>query len=129
MIFHSGREKVITNMSYLNIPIIGATISFLGFIVTLYKVYDEQKKYHKLKHNQEKRLEYKLRIHEILLREILPIDMILSRLQDQSPLNSIDSIEIRKSIYEMLVEKNIVSFDDGSYTVDTITMEENDEEE
>lgn len=129
MIFHSGQEKVITNMSYLNIPIIGATISFLGFIVTLYKVYDEQKKYHKLKHNQEKRLEYKLRIHEILLREILPIDMILSRLQDQSPLNSIDSIEIRKSIYEMLVEKNIVSFDDGSYTVDTITIEENDEEE
>lgn len=101
---------------YLNIPII---ISLCGLIVALYKIFDEQKKQNKIRYIQEKRLEYKLRIFEILLQEILPIDKIVSKFQDHSPFSNIDIIEIRKCIYEMLIEKTLISFDDGSYTVDT----------
>lgn len=108
-----------------SIPLITASISFCGFLIALYKVWDEQKKYHKLRYNQEKRLEYKIRLYEILLSEILPIEKIISKFQSHAPFSKIDEIEIRKSIYEMIVEKNIVAFEDGCYTVDTASLEEN----
>jgi len=110
-----------------NIPLIAVTISFIGLMITLIKMLSEQKKYHEFKYKQDKRIEYKLRIHEILIPDIMDYDSIISKLQSQTPLIPVDNIEIRKCIYEMLTESTIVSFPDGSYTVDTV--EENDEEE
>lgn len=109
-----------------NIPIIATLISFFGFIIAAYKIIDEQKKHYKFKICQDKRLEYKLRIYEILISDVLTIDRIVSKFQDHSPFSQIDSIEIRKCIYEMLIEKNLITFDDGSYTVDTVSINEED---
>lgn len=109
---------------YFTIPVIATIISLLGFVIATYKFYDEQKKYYKIKFNQEKRLEYKLRIYEILLNDILPIDQIILKFNNHSPTKTIDSIEIRKCLYEMLIEKTIVSFENGSYTTDTVSIDE-----
>ena len=99
-------------------------IGVVGLVLTLITILIEQKRYHKVKYDQEKRLEYKLRIFEILLDSILPIDQIITKFNNHNPLKSVDAVEIRKCIYEMIVEKSLVSFDDGSYTVDTVTQEE-----
>jgi len=107
-----------------NIPLIAVFISFVGLIVTLLKILNEQKKYHKLRYNQDKRLEYKLRIYDLLISDIMDYDTLVSKFQAQTPMIVIDSIEIRKCIYEMLVEKTLVCSDSGLYTVDTISEEE-----
>ena len=99
-------------------------IGIVGLLLTLITILIEQKKYHKVKYNQEKRLEYKRRIFEILVDSILPIDQIITKFNNHSPLKNVDSVEIRKCIYEMIVEKSLLSFDDGSYTVDTVSQEE-----
>lgn len=114
-------------MNYLSPQSFAATISFCGLIIAAYKIFDEQKKYHKIKYNQEKRLEYKLRIYEILINDILPIDQIITKFNNHSPLQIIDTTEIRKCVYEMIVEKSIISFEDGSYTVDTATITDDNE--
>ena len=106
-----------------NIPLIAVFISFVGLIVTLLKILNEQKKYHKLRYNQDKRLEYKLRIYDLLISDIMDYDSLISKFQAQTPMVIIDSIEIRKCIYEMLVEKTLLCSDDGLYTVDTISEE------
>ncbi len=100
---------------------ISVTISIIGLIITLYKMLAEQKKYHNIKYIQEKRLEYKLRIHEILLDDILSYEDIIKTLSSQKPLDDdLDRIEVRKCIYEMLTEGTIISYTDGTYTVDTV---------
>lgn len=129
MIVGLESQKATTNMTNLNIPLIAATISFVGLIATLLKMLSEQRKYHQIKYNQDKRLEYKLRIHEILVSNIMDYDMIISKLQAQTPTVVIDSIEIRKCIYEMLTESTIVSFDDGSFTVDVVESDNEDEDD
>lgn len=100
---------------------ISVTLSIIGLIITLYKMLGEQKKYHNIKYIQEKRLEYKLRIHEILLDDILSFEDIVKKLSSQKPLeDNIDKVEVRKCIYEMLTEGTIISYTDGTYTVDTV---------
>lgn len=111
-----------------NIPLIAVSISFVGLIITLIKMLSEQKKYHEVKYNQEKRLEYKLRIHDILVSDIMDYDSIVSKFQAQTPMSNIDPLEIRKCVYEMLIEKTLVTFDNGCYTVDTVSEETEDEE-
>ena len=106
------------------IPLIAASISFVGLIITLTKMLSEQKKYHQLKYNQDKRLEYKLRIHDILVDQIMDYDDILSKFRSQTPMSDVDGIEIKKCIYEMLIEKILVCFDNGTYTVDTLDSTE-----
>jgi len=108
-------------MIYTYLPSLTTALSIIGLIITLLKMISEQKKYHKLKFDQEKRIEYKLRIYEILLDNVFPIDQIITKFYNHNPLQTIDTVEIRKCIYEMIVEKSIVSFEDGSYTVDTVT--------
>jgi len=119
-------------MYNFNLPSIASIVSVVGLLLTMIKILMEQKKYHKLKYQQDKRLEYKLRIYEILLSDILPIDQIITKFNNHNPLGIIDHIEIRKCIYEMIVEKTLVSFEDGSYTVDTVDVipeEKNDNDE
>ena len=111
------------------IPLIAASISFVGLIITLTKMLSEQKKYHQLKYNQDKRLEYKLRIHDILVDQIMDYDSIVSKFKSQTPMSDIDAIEIKKCIYEMLIEKILVCFDNGTYTVDTVDSTNTSEEE
>lgn len=112
----------------INIQTIATIISLLGFVVAAYKVIDEQKKHYKLKLDQEKRLEYKLRIYEVLTSEIMTIDRIINKFQDHSPFSPVDAVEIRKCVYEMLIEKNLVTFENGSYTVDTVSMEDDEDD-
>lgn len=106
------------------VPYITIGISLIGLIITLLKILAEQRKSNKLKFELDKRLEYKLRIHDILLTELLDYDAILSRFQSQTPMAAIDPLQIRKCIYEMLVDKTIVSFDNGTYTVDTVSEDD-----
>ena len=106
-------------MEYASITI---GISLVGLIVTLVKIYGEQIKSNRLKFEQDKRLEYKLRIHDLLLSQVMDYQTILSKFQSQSPLAPVNPLQIRKCIYEMLVDKTIVAFDDGLYTVDTVTQ-------
>lgn len=98
-------------------------MGLIGLFFTLTTILLEQKKYHRVKYDQEKRIEYKLRIFEILLDDILPIGEIITKVNNHSPLKNIDNTEIRKCIYEMIVEKTILAFEDGCYTVDTVTQE------
>jgi hypothetical protein len=111
-------------MNSINIPLIAVSISFIGLIITLLKMLGEQKKYHQVKYTQEKRIEYKLRIHDLLLADILDYNDIVSKFQAQTPMSNVDPLEIRKCIYEMLTEKTIVSFENGCYTVDTVSEDE-----
>ena len=111
------------------IPLIAASISFVGLIITLTKMLNEQKKYHQLRYNQDKRLEYKLRIHDILVDQIMDYDSIVSKFKSQTPMSDVDAIEIKKCIYEMLIEKILVCFDNGTYTVDTVDSTNISEEE
>lgn len=110
-------------------PIITIGISIIGLAITLLKMLGEQRKANQLKYDQDKRLEYKLRIHDLLLTDIMDFDMLLSKFESQSPLTRVDPLQIRKCVYEMLVDKTIVSFDDGSYTVDTVTPADDQDEE
>lgn len=109
------------------IPFIATAISLLGLLLTLLKILTEQTKANKLKFELDKRLEYKLRIHDILLNEILDYDAILSKFQSQTPMAIVDPIQIRKCIYEMLIDKTIVSFDTGLYTADTVEQDEDEQ--
>jgi hypothetical protein len=102
-----------------NATLIATTISLVGLIITLLKILDEQRKYHKFRYNQDKRIEYKLKIHQILVPNILDYEDIVSTLQEQNPTSLVDKLEIRKCLYEMLSEHTIIAFEDGTYSVDT----------
>jgi hypothetical protein len=113
---------------------IAVTISLLGLICTLLKMIDEQKKYNKILYAKDKRIDYKLKIHQILVPNALDYDDLLSTLQEQNPTVHVDGLEIRKCLYEMLSEHTIVAFEDGTYTVDTAVVydgfdDDNDDED
>lgn len=107
-----------------NIPIIAVVISLTGLMLTLVKMYREQVKYHQLRYEQDRRLEYKLRIHDILLSESMNYNDMCTKFQSQSPMTIVDPLQLRKCIYEMLIEKTIVALDDGLYAVNSATEED-----
>jgi hypothetical protein len=95
---------------------------------------DEQKKYNKILYAKDKRIDYKLKIHQILVPNALDYDDLLSILQEQNPTVHVDGLEIRKCLYEMLSEHTIIAFEDGTYTVDTAVVydgfdDDNDDED
>lgn len=100
--------------------LIGILISVGGVIASLISLVCEQRKQNNYQRMLERRIEYKLRIYEILLDDVLSFDEIASKFNANTPLDPVDQIELRKCIYEMLVEDNIVSYDDGSYTSNTL---------
>ena len=63
-----------------------------------------------------------------MLDDILSFDKIVSKFNANSPLKPVDQIELRKCLYEMLIEDNIVSFDNGTYTSNTADSDEDDDE-
>ena len=97
----------------------GVIASIGGLIASFISMKNEQRKHNLLQESIEQRIEYKLRIYEILTDSILSFDEIVSKFNATSPTKLVDQIELRKCLYEMLVEDNIVSFDDGTYTANT----------
>ena len=103
---------------------IGIFISIGGVIGSFLAMAREQRKQNEHQKAVEKRIEYKLRIYEILLDDTLSFEGIAARFNANTPLNPVDQIELRKCLYEMLVEDNIISFDDGTYTANTAASED-----
>lgn len=104
--------------------LIGLSVSIIGLFVTFLKLAQEQRKANQIKLSAEKRTEYKLRIYQILIDDCLDFDELTSKFRQQTPVGEIDQIELRKCIYEMLVEGTLVTFQDGSYTADTMDEED-----
>lgn len=77
-------------------------IALVSLIVQQQRIYLESRK-------KEKRIETKLRIFKIFEgKEIdLSEEEIIKELSAQNPLGKIDQAEIKKSLYEMLVEETI----------------------
>ena len=113
------------SMSLDNLSSLAAIFATIGgVIVSFLTMAFEIHKKNKLSLAAEKRIEYKLRIYEILIDDTLSFDSIVSKFNASSPFKPVDQIELRKCIYEMIVEDNIVSFDDGTYTANTASSEE-----
>ncbi|MCX7219851.1 MAG: hypothetical protein NTY70_13230, partial [Burkholderiales bacterium] len=74
--------------------------------------------------------EYKLRIYQLLIDDVLTFDELVSKFREHTPLAEIDQAELRKCIYEMLVERTLVAFEDKTYTADTMDIsDDNDDDE
>lgn len=102
-----------------NIIIISFSINFIGLMITLTKFTNEQKHANQLKENQNKRNEYKLKIYQSLLDDTLTFSGIIDLLKNNNPLDNIDNIEVKLCLYEMLVERTLVSYEDGTYSSNT----------
>jgi hypothetical protein len=109
------------------LTLFGLAISLGGLVISLVKLAQEQRKANVLKHAEndakaktEKRTEYKLRIYQLLIDDRLAFDELVSRFRENTPTTEIDQLELRKCIYEMLVEGTLVTFEDKTYTADTM---------
>lgn len=113
------------NISLDNFSTISTILATIGGgIISLFAYAIEIHKQNKIRLSSEKRIEYKLRIYEILIDDILSFDEIVSKFNASSPFKLVDQIELRKCIYEMIVEDNIISFDDGTYTANTASSDD-----
>ena len=121
----------------------GLAINAIGLIVALVKFSQEQKKANELKQKEldaaaekallaakaEKRTEYKLRIFQSLIDDCLSFEEIVAKFGEHAPTSNVDQIELRKCIYEMIVEETLVVFEDKTYTANTQSEDDSDEEE
>ena len=107
----------------------GLALSLGGLIATVARFSHEQRKATELQVNAERRLEYKLRIYQLLIDQCLDFNALVDAFRDTTPTSEIDQIELRKCIYEMLVEGTLVTFEDRIYTAATVNLETNDMEE
>jgi hypothetical protein len=106
----------------------GLFINAIGLIAALVKFSQEQKKANILRQAEadstaraEKRTEYKLRIYLSLLDDRMLFEEIVNKFGEQTPVTSrADPVELRKSLYEMLVEGTLVAYDDKTYSANTI---------
>jgi len=104
------------------LTIIGLVINTIALLITIYKLNRSIIKENTLLEKKERRIEYKLKICQILYlsEEGYSIEDIIDELKNHNPTTSnIDHVEIRKSIYEMLVEDTIVICEDGTYMLNT----------
>jgi hypothetical protein len=115
------------------LTIAGLAVSGGGLIVSLVKLTQEQRKANELKQAEndaraktERRAEYKLRIYQLLIDDVLTFDELVSKFREHTPLTEIDQAELRKCIYEMLVEGTLVTYEDKTYTADTVDEFEDD---
>jgi hypothetical protein len=115
------------------LTIAGLAVSVGGLIVSLVKLTQEQRKANELKQAEndaraktERRAEYKLRIYQLLIDDVLTFDELVSKFREHTPLTEIDQAELRKCIYEMLVEGTLVTYEDKTYTADTVDESEDD---
>lgn len=106
----------------------GITISICGVIGSFFTMAAEKRKQNELQEKSEKRIEYKLRIYELLIDDILSFDDIVSKFNASSPFKPVDQIELRKCLYEMLTEETVIVFDDRTYTSNTSTIQEDNDE-
>ncbi|HEU4459232.1 MAG TPA: hypothetical protein VFR90_08935 [Methylibium sp.] len=114
----------------------GLAISLGGLVISLVKLAQEQRKANELKQvendakaRSERRTEYKLRIYQLLIDDRLTFDELVSRFREHTPTTEIDQLELRKCIYEMLVEGTLVTFEDKTYTADTMNEYDNEDED
>ena len=122
------------------LTIIALAINTIGLIVALVKFSQEQKKANELKQKElnaeaerailaakaEKRTEYKLRIFQSLVDDCLSFEEIVAKFGEHTPTSNVDQIELRKCIYEMLVENTLVAFENKTYTANTQVEDEED---
>ncbi len=109
------------------LTLVGLTISLGGLVISLVKLAQEQRKANEFKRAEnearaksEKRTEYKLRMYQLLIDDRLTFDESVSRFREHTPTTEIDQLELRKCIYEMLVDGTLVTFEDKTYTADTM---------
>ncbi len=78
-------------------------------LITLVALIIQQQRFFKEAQKKERRVETKLRIFKILESQEreLDEDEIFKKLDEQSPSKSEDRAEIKKSLYEMLVEETV----------------------
>jgi hypothetical protein len=117
------------------LTLVGLIISLGGLVISLVKLAQEQHKANKLKEKEidaqlkvEKRTEYKLRIYQALIDERLNIDGLVSKFREHTPLSEVDQVELRKCIYEMLVEETLVAYEDKTYSSNTTGEDEGNED-
>jgi len=122
------------------LTLVGLVVSIGGLVIALVKLAQEQRKANELKQQEldakqkeidaqvkvQKRTEYKLRIYQSLIDDRLAFDALVAKFRDHSPLSEIDQVELRKCIYEMLVEGTLVTYQDKTYA--SYTMDEEDED-
>lgn len=123
--------------------LVGLAVNAIGLIVALVKFSQEQKKANELKQKEldaeaekafiaakaEKRTEYKLRIFQSLVDDCLSFEEIVAKFGEHAPTSNVDQIELRKCIYEMLVEGTLVVFEDKTYTANTQVEDDEDDED
>jgi hypothetical protein len=115
------------------LTLVGLAVNAIGLIIALVKFSQEQKKANQLKQKEldaeaekaliaqkaERRTEYKLRIFQSLIDDCLSFEEIVAKFGEHAPMSSVDQVELRKCIYEMLVEGTLVVFEDRTYTANT----------
>jgi len=125
------------------LTLVGLAISLGGLVISLLKLAHEQHKANELKQKEidarqkeidaqmkaEKRTEYKLRLYQALIGDRMTFDALVSKFREHSPLSEIDQIELRKCIYEMLVEETLLTYEDKTYSAYTMDEEDEDEED
>lgn len=121
----------------------GLALNAVGLIVALVKFSQEQRRANELKQKEltaeaekaliaikaEKRTEYKLRMFQSLVDDCLSFEKIVEKFSEHAPTSSVDQVELRKCIYEMLVEGTLVVFEDKTYTANTQVDDDDDEDE
>ena len=118
------------------LTLVGLAVSIGGLIVSLVKLTQEQRKANELKEAEnnalaksEKRSEFKLRIFQILIDDVLTFDELVAKFREQTPLTEVNPSDLRKCIYEMLVEGTLVAHEDKTYTANTIEESDDDTDE
>ena len=113
------------------VTLAGLVVSIGGLIISLAKQAQEQRKANELKQAEltarvmaERRTEYKLRIYQSLIDDRLTFDELVSRFREQTLNSEIDQLELRKCIYEMLVEETLCTFEDKTYSAATVDEDE-----
>jgi len=123
------------------LTLVGLGLNAVGLIVALVKFSQEQRKANELKQkeldaeaeravlaaNAEQRTEYKLRIFQALIDDCLSFEEIVAKFGEHAPTSNVDQIELRKCIYEMLVDGTLVVFEDKTYTANTQIEDEPEE--
>ena len=110
------------------------TVGVGGLIVSLLQLGNAQRKANALKQAEidvriwtERRTEYKLRIYLSLMDQRLSFDELISKFREHTPLTEVDQIELRKCIYEMLVDDTLVAYEDRTYMSNVVEEEEENE--
>ena len=104
-------------------------IAISGLFLTLTSLAIGQWKAYNLGRRAEKRLNYKLKLFEILLDERLTIAGLIAEFERREPLAHAEKPEIRKCVYEMVSEETIVAYSDLTFEANSVEDDNDDDED